>query len=445
MNDLVEKAKLYATRIHARINHQRKYSNKPYDVHLRQVAELVAEVSDDPEMLAAAWLHDAVEDTPATLFDIEREFGPGVARLVSELTDISRPGDGNRAYRKRLDLEHLAGASNRAKTVKLADLIDNCRDICKYDKRFARVYLAEMGDLLGVLDTGDQVLLGRACKAREKCLASIGGEPEPSLPIDPPGISDEQTFEKSRILKLFTEFFSARDIAEPLASFDSHSLADEVASVMDRKGWIVAGLREEGEVVAYFMREDLKSGRCGDYRREFSRTQKLPGGAPLSDVIYALTRHSSCFIEQLGGVSGIIIREHIEKPVVRMWLFGIITIIESRLVKRISSIYPNDSWTGHLSKNRVDMAKTMQTERHRRGQHCTLVDCLQFSDKAQVLLKDESQLEWMGFRSRSVAKKVIKDLESLRNNLAHSQSIVAHDWPQIARMTQRIHFLMGVE
>ncbi|MGD8588090.1 MAG: HD domain-containing protein [Chromatiales bacterium] len=445
MNDLVEKAQLYATQIHARINHQRKYSNKPYDVHLKQVAELVAEVSDDPEMLAAAWLHDAVEDTPATLFDIEREFGPAVAQLVSELTDISRPGDGNRAYRKRLDLEHLAGASNRAKTVKLADLIDNCRDICKYDKRFARVYLAEMDDLLGVLDTGDQVLLRRAQKARDKCLASLGGEPEPSFPIETTGIRDEQNFEKSRILKLFTEFFSARDIAEPLASFDSHCVADQAAAVMDRKGWFVAGLREEGEVVAYFMREDLKGGFCGDYRREFIRTQKLPGGAPLSDVIYILTRHSSCFIEQLGGVSGIIVREHIDKPVVRMWLFGIITIIESRLVRRITTLYPDDSWIGNLSKNRSEKAREMQSERIRRGQHCTLVDCLQFSDKAQVLLKDDSQLEWMGFRSRSVAKKVIKDLESLRNNLAHSQSIVVHDWPQIARMTQRIHFLMGEE
>jgi hypothetical protein len=445
MNDLVAKAKIYATQIHARINHQRKYSNKPYDVHLKQVAGLVAEVSEDPEMLAAAWLHDAVEDTPATLFDIEREFGPGVARLVSELTDVSRPGDGNRAYRKRLDLEHLAGASIRAKTVKLADLIDNCRDICQHDKRFARVYLTEMRDLLGVLDTGDEVLLRRAYKTMDKCLLQLGGDPEPDLTLEPAGIEGEENYEKSRILKLFTEFFSARDIAEPLASFDSDTPAQDVASIMDRKGWYVAGLREEGEVVAYLIREDLKDGCCGDYRREFSRTQKLPGGAPLSDVIYILTRHSSCFIEQLGGVSGIIVREHIDKPVVRMWLFGIITIIESRLVRRITALYPDDSWIANLSKTRLEKAREMQSERIRRGQHCALVECLQFSDKAQVLLKDDTQLEWMGFRTRSVAKKVVKELESLRNNLAHSQSIVIHDWPQIARMTQRIHFLMERE
>ena len=68
-------------------------------------------VTDDEETIAAAWLHDTVEDTPATFEDIERDFGHGVKALVMELTDISRPGDGNRALRKEIDLDHTAMAS----------------------------------------------------------------------------------------------------------------------------------------------------------------------------------------------------------------------------------------------------------------------------------------------------------------------------------------------
>src|SRR5262249_6200576 len=83
-------------REHRRIDHRRKYSKQPYDVHLKAVAELVAAVTDDPEMIAAAWLHDVVEDTPVTLDDVEKEFGAAVARLVDGLTDVSRPGDGHR-------------------------------------------------------------------------------------------------------------------------------------------------------------------------------------------------------------------------------------------------------------------------------------------------------------------------------------------------------------
>ena len=141
MNDLVDRARVYATEAHQRINHRRKYNNEPYHVHLSAVARLVATVTDDDEMLAAAWLHDTVEDTQATLEDIEAEFGVQVAELVEELTDVSKPGDGNRVRRKQIDRMHLAQASQRAKTVKLADLIDNCKDITRHDPRFAQVYL----------------------------------------------------------------------------------------------------------------------------------------------------------------------------------------------------------------------------------------------------------------------------------------------------------------
>ena len=73
MGNLVERARAYATQAHKRIDHRRKYSKQPYEVHLEAVAKLVAAVTDQPETLAAAWLHDTVEDTPATLEDIERE------------------------------------------------------------------------------------------------------------------------------------------------------------------------------------------------------------------------------------------------------------------------------------------------------------------------------------------------------------------------------------
>ena len=130
MNELVNRAAHFATRAHRRIDQRRKYTSQPVEMHLRAVAEIVAGVSDDPEMIAAAWLHDTVEDTPATLGDMEREFGRAVRELVAEVTDVSRPSDGNRAARKAIDHEHLSRASARGKTIKLADLIDNCDDIC---------------------------------------------------------------------------------------------------------------------------------------------------------------------------------------------------------------------------------------------------------------------------------------------------------------------------
>lgn len=113
-------------------------------------------MTDDEEMIAAAWLHDVVEDTPATLYDVEKEFGTGVAELVENLTDISKPGDGNRLTRKSIDKKHIARASQRAKTIKLADLIDNASDISKHEtmaimglesRRSAKKVIREMESL----------------------------------------------------------------------------------------------------------------------------------------------------------------------------------------------------------------------------------------------------------------------------------------------------------
>ncbi|MBV1914773.1 MAG: HD domain-containing protein [Pseudomonadales bacterium] len=445
MSNLIQQAMEYAIQAHTRIDQRRKYTNQPYDIHLRQVAGLVAEVTDDPQMIAAAWLHDTVEDTPATLLDIEELFGADVAQLVSDLTDVSRPSDGNRALRKAIDRSHIAQASPRAKTIKLADLIDNCQDICSHDERFGQVYLAEMEALLRVLDSGDERLLKRAHKAWKKSRDKINLNRDQHIQdIDLEFDQAPNTgFEQARSLRHFTESFSAQDIAEPLGSFDNDTSAIKASEIMLSNNWYVAGLRQDGLVEGYILRNDLERGHCGDYLREFTRDQVVTADSSFSDVIHVLTRRRSCFVSQLGGISGIVTREHIQKPIARMWLFGMVTITEISLVNRIEEHFPDESWISRLAESRLEKARQIHAERARREQHCKLVDCLQFSDKAQILLKDNSQLEWMGFDSRRVAKKVVKDLESLRNNLAHSQDIVSHDWAQIARMTQRIETSLG--
>ena len=158
VSELVERARQFAAEAHAAIHHVRRYSKEPYIVHPRAVAALVAQVTDDAEVLAAAWLHDVVEDTPVELPQIEAEFGPRVARLVSDLTDVSRRTDGNREVRKGIDLLHTQQACPAAKTVKLADLIDNARSITKHDPKLARVFMREMRLLLEVLREGDSAL-----------------------------------------------------------------------------------------------------------------------------------------------------------------------------------------------------------------------------------------------------------------------------------------------
>ena len=438
--DLVERARVFATQAHEHIGHQRKYSQQPYQVHLKAVVQLVAEVSDDPETLAAAWLHDTVEDTTATFGDIERAFGPVVMQLVAELTDASRPADGNRAARKAIDLHHLAQASARAQTIKLADLTDNCRDICRHDPAFARVYLVEATALLGVLTAGDSTLYRRAQQAMASCAQRLG-LPRPALTWESgelPPLPPEPSYAQRRTQRLFTAAFTARDVSEPLLSFDTGHAADDMASHLDRRGVAVAGLRQAGLCVGYVRAGDLRAGTAGAVLRPFVPAQLLPGDAPLSDVIGVLYRFDYCFVTAMGNVPGVITRGDIQKPIVRMWLFGIVTLVEMDLTSRLRSHWPDGNWTRLLSRSRLDKAQELLEERRRRGQQPDLVDCLQLADKATVLMQDAAQLAAYGFETKGAAQRVIKDMESLRNHLAHAQDIITHDWAQIARLAQRI-------
>jgi (p)ppGpp synthase/HD superfamily hydrolase len=91
-----------------------------------------------------------------------------VAELVAWLTDVSRPQDGNRRKRKHLDLLHTAKAPPPAKTIKLADLIDNTRTISKYDPSFWPVYRREKEALLAVLREGDPKLWAQAANQTKR-------------------------------------------------------------------------------------------------------------------------------------------------------------------------------------------------------------------------------------------------------------------------------------
>lgn len=161
---IIERARVFATAAHAAVAQVRKYTGEPYIVHPFEVAMTVKQIGGTPEMVAAAFLHDTVEDTGVTMETIEREFGPEIAEIVFFLTDVSRPEHGNRAARKAIDRAHIAKADARAQTIKLADLISNCSSIVKYDPEFAKVYLEEKRLLLEVLTKGDKILLDRARK-----------------------------------------------------------------------------------------------------------------------------------------------------------------------------------------------------------------------------------------------------------------------------------------
>jgi GTP diphosphokinase / guanosine-3',5'-bis(diphosphate) 3'-diphosphatase len=143
--DIVARARAFAVTKHG--GQLRKYSDEPYVVHLDAVVGILRSFGiTAPAVLGAAYLHDTVEDTEATIQDIFDSFGEQIAELVYWLTDAEQ---GRRRMRKTMSAWRLGRAPWDAKMIKLADLIDNTPDICRKDRHFAPVYLRENRKIMG--------------------------------------------------------------------------------------------------------------------------------------------------------------------------------------------------------------------------------------------------------------------------------------------------------
>lgn len=152
---LVQRAADFAKKAHE--GQQRKYTGDPYFVHCEAVALKVKARGGNNVQIAAAYLHDTIEDCGVTEEEIRSEFGPKVAKLVVELTDVFTSEAFpylNRFLRKRLEAYRLGAISKEAKLIKYCDIDDNTSSIMQHDPDFARVYMREKADMLDQLKYG---------------------------------------------------------------------------------------------------------------------------------------------------------------------------------------------------------------------------------------------------------------------------------------------------
>lgn len=129
---LLDRAIIFAVRAHA--GTERRGKGFPYIVHPMEAMEIVATMTSDQELLAAAALHDTVEDTGVTVEQLSAEFGPRVAHLVEEESDKFIEGvseEDSWHDRKKAAIDRIAAASRDAKIVALGDKLSNMRAIAR--------------------------------------------------------------------------------------------------------------------------------------------------------------------------------------------------------------------------------------------------------------------------------------------------------------------------
>ena len=127
---LVPFARDFALKVHAKnITTTRNGLKRPQTIHLQEVADLVWASGGTDIEIAAAWLHDSIEDTPTTLEDIIKHFGPEVGALVDGLTDLEHFKNMPLQERKQKQAERILTKSESVKRIKIADQTSNVRGL----------------------------------------------------------------------------------------------------------------------------------------------------------------------------------------------------------------------------------------------------------------------------------------------------------------------------
>ena len=147
--ELLDRAIVFAVKAHA--GTERRGKGFPYIVHPMEAMEIVATITPDQELLAAAALHDTIEDTDVTLDLIREEFGERIANLVASESDEVVEGvseEDSWHARKQAAIDRLAAAPRDAKIVALGDKLSNMRAI-------ARDYAVKGDDLWKIFHAKD--------------------------------------------------------------------------------------------------------------------------------------------------------------------------------------------------------------------------------------------------------------------------------------------------
>lgn len=249
----------------------------------------------------------------------------------------------------------------------------------------------------------------------------------------------------ARLSRTFSQGLCAVDLAEPLLSLDDNQPAAVGAALLRRRKAGVLGVRRAGLVAGWVSQGDPTGGTLGEHLREFRREEILDESASLAAVLSALAAADQVFVEWLGEVNGVITRRDLQKPPLRMWLFGAITVLDTNLTWAIEQLHPEDSWQGLITAGRLEKTLALHAERRRTGSDCRLVDCLQIKDKADILLQDGAHLAALGISSRRQADRLGRDIERLRNHLAHAQELELEHLDTAARLASSIDAILRAE
>lgn len=231
----------------------------------------------------------------------------------------------------------------------------------------------------------------------------------------------------TELLAVLGSEVTTRSILEPLQSARTHLPAAEARKLLAERGFDLAGVqdREDGPVLGFVLADELQSGTVANHLRPLRAKELISDSTRVSELLSILKQRNHAFVLIGSCVRAIVARADLNKPPIRVYLIGLISLLEMHLQFWITRAYEDETWQLRIKKDRLDEARRLLAERRRHDEAITLLDCLQFCDKALLVANCPELVIKLTLTSKKKAESLFGRAERLRNALAHSQSDLA--------------------
>jgi hypothetical protein len=243
---------------------------------------------------------------------------------------------------------------------------------------------------------------------------------------------------------LYEQNITVNSISETMDTCHLNDDAEIIKNMMEIKDYDVMGVEDNGIVIGYVVRNELKDGICKEYYRSFSPIELVSDSTPLIDTLFIFKETDRIFVLEGNRVTKVVTLADLQKPPIRMLLFGVISLVEMHLYRIINDYFSDNTWKNHLSTFRINLAEELFSLRKSRNEAIQLSDCLQICDKRDIILNEGPLRERLGIESKTKGKSFFNKLESLRNNLAHSQNLTTQNsWDELFLLIEQTEKLLG--
>lgn len=239
---------------------------------------------------------------------------------------------------------------------------------------------------------------------------------------------------------------TAASIFEPLMACPAAAPSTEMKSVLEARDFDIAGVRdaENGPLLGIVVRNEMQDGIVRDWLRPVPSERIIADSTGIADLLGVLLDSDYCLVVAGHRLDGIVTRADLNKPPVRVYLFGLVSLLEMHLTFWIGVEYPDALWKAQLPAKRLQAAQHLLDERRRRNEARTLDECLQFCDKRDLVIDSPALRSKLSLDGKTKADQLLSRAEDLRNDLAHSQASLAstQPWPELLEVVHELQALV---